>query len=327
MSDLTNRYEILFLYECTDCNPNGDPLDENRPRTDPDTGEATITDVRIKRTVRDYFIAQEPDVEKRLANGKEILIRDTEKPDGTLSQGSDRAKQFSQELTEGKKKKGDNQKLQEVILSQCIDARLFGTAVPLGKGESSLKLTGPVQFSAFNRSLHKVSPVMVQQTAAFASKATAQQKGFAERWLVPYALIAAYGMVNEGAAQTTHMTKADLDDLLDGLWFGTAALNTHSKMGHDPLLLIVAEYTPGQHIGKLSRRIKLVKNEQLEDTALRSTDDYQLDVSRLLNAFKDCQALNLITVKQDNTLQCQYNKETGDFLSLAKQVGLSVKKW
>ena len=58
MTVITNRYEILFIYECKDCNPNGDPLDENRPRTDPETGEATVSDVRIKRTVRDYFLRQ-----------------------------------------------------------------------------------------------------------------------------------------------------------------------------------------------------------------------------------------------------------------------------
>ena len=73
MAPLKNRYEILFLYEARDCNPNGDPLDENRPRTDPETGEATVTDVRIKRTVRDYFLATEPDVDKRMRNGTEIL--------------------------------------------------------------------------------------------------------------------------------------------------------------------------------------------------------------------------------------------------------------
>ena len=52
---VANRQEILFIYEAKDCNPNGDPLDENKPRTDPETGVATVTDVRIKRTVRDYL--------------------------------------------------------------------------------------------------------------------------------------------------------------------------------------------------------------------------------------------------------------------------------
>ncbi len=325
MSGLTKRYEILFLYECKDCNPNGDPLDENRPRTDPETGEATVTDVRIKRTVRDYFLAQEPDVDKRLANGMEVLIRDTEKSDGYLSEGKDRAKQFEQLLKSAKgKKKGEKREaLQEVILSHCIDARLFGTALPLGKDEASIQLTGPVQFSAFNRSLHQVAPVMVQQTAAFAGNKTANQKSFAERWLLPYALIASYGVVNEVAAQTTKMTEADLQHLLQGLWWGTAALNTHSKMGHDPLLLVLAEYAPGQRAGKLPRRVKMVE-KKVADTALRSTDDYLLDVSQLLEAFKDCEAH--LSIKQDKLLQCQSGELKADFISLAEQSGLSVNK-
>ncbi len=320
MSIITNRYEILFLYETKDCNPNGDPLDENRPRTDPETGEATVTDVRIKRTVRDYFLSQEPDEEKRLENGTEVFIRDTEKKDGTLSQGKDRAAQFEQFIKNAKK---DRNALQEVILPRCIDARLFGTALPLGEKKASLQLTGPVQFSAFNRSLHKVAPVMVQQTAAFAGNAKSNQKSFAERWLLPYALIAAYGVVNEMAARTTKMTEADLQHLLQGLWDGTAALNTHSKMGHDPLLLLLAEYAPGQRLGKLARRIKLVTDKA--DTALHSTDDYTLEVTNLVDAFKECKALNNITLKQDKLLQCQYGEKRGDFISLAKQAGLSVK--
>jgi CRISPR-associated protein Csh2 len=326
MSIITNRYEILFLYECKDCNPNGDPLDENRPRTDPETGEATVTDVRIKRTVRDYFIAQEPDVGKRLTNGTEILIRDTEKTDGYLSQGSDRANQFLKEATKGKKKGEKRNALQDAILSHCIDTRLFGAAVPLGKGEASLQLTGPVQFSAFNRSLHQVAPVMVQQTAAFAGNAKSNQKSFAERWLLPYALIAAYGVVNEVAAQTTQMTEADLHNLLKGLWWGTAALNTHSKMGHDPLLLVLAKYAPGQRLGQLSRRVRLVNNANIVDTALRSTENYLMDVSQLLDAFKDCDALKVLTVKQDKLLQCQSGETQGDFISLAKQTGLTIEQ-
>ena len=86
MTQIQNRYEILFLYECKDCNPNGDPLDENRPGTDPETGVATVTDVRIKRTIRDYLLAREPDVEERVNNGMEIFIRDTDKSDGYICQ-------------------------------------------------------------------------------------------------------------------------------------------------------------------------------------------------------------------------------------------------
>ncbi|MCP5421232.1 MAG: type I-B CRISPR-associated protein Cas7/Csh2 [Gammaproteobacteria bacterium] len=323
MSTLTNRYEILFIYECKDCNPNGDPLDENRPRTDPETGVATVTDVRIKRTVRDHFLALEPDVQTRLAQGREVLIRDTLKADGFLSEGKDRAEQFLAEAAKGKKGEEKRQVLQKAVLQGCIDARLFGAALPLGKNEVSLQLTGPVQFSAFNRSLHRVAPVMVQQTAAYAGNAKANQKSFAERWLLPYALIAAYGVVNETAAQTTTMSEEDLDFLLRGLWQGTANLNTHSKIGHDPLLLVVAQYQPGHRLGALPGRVKLC-NQTGEDTALRSTDDFDLDVAGLLDAFKDFAPLIELQVKQDKRLGCQADGLQGLFVELAGQRNLSV---
>lgn len=323
MTAIQNRYEILFIYEAKDCNPNGDPLDENRPRTDPETGEATISDVRIKRTVRDYFISLEPDVEKRLASGREVLIRDTFKADGYLSEGKDRAEQFLNEVTKGKKGDEKRRAVETAVLRGCIDARLFGATLPLGKNEPSLQLTGPVQFSAFNRSLHRVNPILVQQTAAYAGSDKGNQKSFAERWLLPYALVAAYGVANETAAQTTGLTEADMDLLLQGLWQGTAALNTHSKLGHDPLLLVVAQYRPGYRLGALPRRVGLV-DQAAEDTALRSTDDFRLEVGELLAAWRDYPALTGLRVAQDQRLQCRAGEQTGLFTELAGQAHLPV---
>ena len=323
MSTINHRYEILFIYEAKDCNPNGDPLDENRPRTDPETGEATISDVRIKRTVRDYFISLEPDVEKRLAVGREVLIRDTLKADGYLSEGKDRAEQFLTEAAKGKKGEEKRRAVEAAVLRGCIDARLFGATLPLGKNEPSLQITGPVQFSAFNRSLHRVSPTLVQQTAAYAGSDKGNQKSFAERWLLPYALIAAYGVANETAAQTTGLSEADLDLLLQGLWRGTAALNTHSKLGHDPLLLVAAQYRPGYRLGALPRRIALA-DKTVEDTALRSTRDYRLEVGELLAAWRDYPALTGLRVMQDQRLRCQAGGVAGLFAELAGQAGLPV---
>lgn len=324
MSVITHRYEILFLYEARDCNPNGDPLDENRPRTDPETGEATISDVRIKRTVRDYVLSLEPEVGQRLAAGREILIRDTLKSDGHLAQGEDRAEQFLNEAAKGKKGETKRQAVQEAVLSSCIDARLFGATLPLGKNNPSLQLTGPVQFAAFNRSLHRVSPTLVQQTAAYAGSASANQKSFAERWLLPYALIAAYGVVNETAARTTRLSETDLHLMLKALWHGTAALNTHSKLGHDPLLLVVAEYQPGYRLGALPQRIGLT-DKVGEDTALRSTRDFKLEVGELLAAWRDYPRLTGLQVIQDPRLQCQAEGKQEGFVVLAEQSNLPVK--
>lgn len=323
MTTLDHRHEILFLYECKDCNPNGDPLDENRPRTDPETGEATVTDVRIKRTVRDWFLTREPDVAQRLEAGLEILIRDTFKTDGFLAEGKDRAEQFLDLAAKDRKKGEKRQALEVAVLNGCIDARLFGATLPLGKEEASLQLTGPVQFAAFSRSLHRVAPILVQQTAAYAGNAKANQKSFAERWLLPYALIAAYAVANETAARATRMTDADLDWLLKALWQGTASLNTHSKMGHDPLLLLVATYQPGHRLGALPRRLHLT-DQSGDDTTLRSTADFALDVSELLAGFHDCKALTGLRVRQDLRLRCKAGSDAAPFAELAERAGLPV---
>ncbi|MCK8603806.1 type I-B CRISPR-associated protein Cas7/Csh2 [Desulfoferrobacter suflitae] len=324
MSSIENRYEILFLYEAKDCNPNGDPLDENRPRTDPETGVATVTDVRIKRTVRDFFLAIEPDVEKRIEGGTEILIRDTFKQDGFLSQGKDRAENFIDEAIKGKKGLEKLQALQDAIMKGCIDARLFGCALPMGKNEPSLKVTGPVQFMPFNRSLHRVAPQMVQQTAAFAGSATASQKSFAERWLLPYALIAAYGVVNENAARTTGMSPKDLNRLLDALWRGTAELNTHSKMGHDPMLLLVVESQAGHKIGALQRRVKMTDQPE-EETAIRDSSQFCIDLSELLDAIAQNDKVVSTKARQSTRLRVKDGVHEAGVIDLLKERSLAVE--
>lgn len=323
MATLEHRHEILFLYEACDCNPNGDPLDENRPRTDPETGEATVTDVRIKRTIRDYFLAQEHDVEKRLEQGMEILIRDTYKKDGYLSEGKDRAENFLNESVKGKKGIEKMEALREIILQKCIDARLFGCTLPLGKQVVSLQLTGPTQFMPFNRSLHRVTPQMIQQTAAFAGSAKANQKSFAERWILPYALIAVYGVSNEVSAITTKMTKKDFDNMLKALWYGTASLNTHSKIGHAPLLLLVVDNQSGYKIGALPKRIAMV-DQKVEDTAIRSSEQYKVDISNLLDSVSQCKNVNGIRVLQDNRFVCKDGDNKGKFIDLAQTRGIEA---
>lgn len=296
----SRRHELLFLYEAVDCNPNGDPLDENRPRIDPVTGVCTVTDVRIKRTVRDEILSWEPDVSARLESGLEILIRDTHQDDGSLSTGAERALTFG--TIKKKPTPAEVQAIRDAVLRGCIDARLFGSTLPIGSskgGGASLKLTGPVQLSAFSRSLHRVSPQFVQMTAAFAGSKGASAKSFAERHLLPYALIGAYGVANPAAARATGASEQDLEVLLRALWSGTANLATTSKMGHAPLLLLDVELEAGT-IGRLDRRVRL--DSAVDDEAIRSTDDFRLELKPLLQALTDAKPRRL-RVRQDPRLR------------------------
>ena len=310
-NSIKNRMEILFLYETKDCNPNGDPLDENKPRTDPETGVATVTDVRIKRTVRDYLF-QTKDLE--------ILVRDTEDEQGYLKDGKGRCDDFLEEagVTQADTITEMVSKVRNTILGHCIDARLFGATLPVefGRKKSSIRLTGPVQFSGFNRSLHRVGPQLIQGTAGFASRKNATQKSFREDHMLPYALISAYGIVNEIAAKTTELSEDDVSLLFEGLWKGTESLISRSKMGHQPLLLLVISYANGRRLGDLSGRISLTSEK--EDIAIRSIDDYEINITQLLDGLSELNDdIEELKIVQDSRLKLRDGDNAGDFTSLA----------
>lgn len=87
---IKNRSEILFLYDIRDGNPNGDPMDENKPRIDEETGANLVTDVRLKRTIRDYlynFKAQEIFVREIIYDTQNGYIQDGKTSQGLRDKG------------------------------------------------------------------------------------------------------------------------------------------------------------------------------------------------------------------------------------------------
>jgi len=262
---IKQRSEILFLYDVTDANPNGDPLDENKPRIDEENGQNLVTDVRLKRTIRDFLFNFKG---YNGQDGKDIFVREIKMGEG-IQDGKARAKDFKENA--------------EQVLAQAIDIRLFGGVIPLNK--DSITYTGPVQFN-MGRSYHRVAMKHIKGTGAFASTAEKKQATFREEYLLPYSLIGFYGVVNEKAAQETKMTAEDLELLMESLWLGTKNLITRSKMGHMPRFLLRVEYQKENYfLGELHKKIKIVS--QLEDEKLRSIEDYQLDISQLLKALID----------------------------------------
>jgi len=274
---LNERSEILFIYQVKDANPNGDPLEGNKPRTDPETGVATVTDVRIKRWIRDYW-------HDRL--GLPIWIIEDRKEDATLKEAFERfqdmMKQADKNPKDIQKSKEKLDEAMEYVKKNWIDVRAFGCVMPTsGKSEKTptITLTGPVQFSGFNRSFHKVEPMVIQGTAAFAGGQGAFQRSFREDQILPYACIGVYGVVNEIASRETGMTEEDRHLLLEGLWKGCLDLISRSKFGHQPLMLIHIKYNDGYRIGDLTQRIKFIGN--VEDDKLRDVTDFKLDLRKL----------------------------------------------
>ncbi|MCD5405259.1 MAG: type I-B CRISPR-associated protein Cas7/Csh2 [Desulfotomaculum sp.] len=256
---IKNRAEVLFLYDITDGNPNGDPIDENKPRIDEETGINIVTDVRLKRTIRDYLHDH-----KEL----EIFIKEVRGEDGKLKTKKDRNAEFS-----GK----------EDLLNKCIDIRLFGATTAIEN--ETMTLTGPVQFK-FGRSLHRVSLKYIKGTTVMPSGEGREQGTFTEKYILPYSLIAFYGVVNEVAAQKQNipLTKSDIDAMLEAMWNGTKSLMSTSKMGQMPRLLIYVEYKDKYFIGELDKKIKLMFEKS--DEEIRGSEDYSLDITALVNALE-----------------------------------------
>lgn len=270
------RREYLFVYSVKDANPNGDPLNANHPRMDEDSGQILVSDVRVKRTVRDQWIRE----------GRDVFVDGETK---TLKKRVDElCKKFST-------------KAPKEALVKCIDVRLFGVTCALGKegnDKNSFSWIGPVQFK-WGRSLHRATVEMIQGTAAFATNETNAQRSFRNEYIVPFVLIADYAIANQYAAQTTGATDEDLDALFDALWKGTGNLITRSKVGHMPRFLMEVRYVKNFDgiIGAMDEKITLSdsdsdkdcnafskdKNKQL---ALRSCADCVLDVTPLEKDFQ-----------------------------------------
>lgn len=290
---VNKRSEILFCYDITDANPNGDPLDENKPRIDEETKINIVTDVRLKRTIRDYLFEHKG---YNGNNGKDIFVREEfmekNNPISGLQDGKTRAKDFKENP--------------ETVKEQCIDVRMFGGVIPLTK--DSIVYTGPVQFK-MGRSLHQVELKHIQGTGAFASKEGAKQKTFREEYVIPYSFIAFHGIINEKAAGHTGLTDDDVNELLEGIWNGTKNLISRSKFGQMPRLLLKVTYKEsGFFIGDLDKRISISSAEN--ELKIRSLKDFKLDTSELVK---------VLEANKDKIEKIELIKD--EYLTLTNEIG------
>ncbi len=260
---LDNRHEILFLYDVSWANPNGDPMDENKPRLDEETSINIVTDVRLKRTVRDALMEL----------GHEVFLREERTEDGNRKTKEDLMGYYNNDPKQ--------------VLEKCVDIRLFGGTFALkGDDQNAFSLTGPVQFK-FGHSLHRAKVELIKGTSIMPSAADKRQGTFTEVYVVPYSLIVFYGVANEKAAATTGMTEADLDAMFKALWVGHKAgtdVITRSKFGHEPRLLVDIVYKPGTltHMGELDKLVAF--RSEKNDESIRDISEGVLDLSGLKQA-------------------------------------------
>lgn len=268
------KSEILFLYESSYSIPNGDPFTSEQ-RYDEETKKVLVSDVRIKRFIRDYF----------QDNNQMIYVANPD-PDNKLTAGLRFKKFFDERIDKGKSAR-------EFAL-EFIDVRLFGAVIPIQKGkkqsddsgsESAFNLTGAVQFALLNPSLNKADLRMHQNTSVFTSGVGKEQGAIATTTVVPYSLNQIHGWVNPFSAQHTGLKQEDISAMLKALWASINNANTRSKSNQNSLLLLQIVYSDAnKKLYGADRLIELKAEKQ--DEQIRNSDDYTLSFDKLKEAVK-----------------------------------------
>ena len=210
MSAIKNRYEFVYLFDVENGNPNGDPDAGNMPRLDPETSYGLVTDVCLKRKIRNYV-----ELAKGNVSPFEIYVR--EKAVLTTVQG-----RAYEAVGKESAKKGDVIKdARAWMCANFFDVRSFGAVMSL-KENNCGQVRGPVQLN-FGRSIEPIVPLEVSITrmAVATEKEAESQSGdnrtMGRKHIVPYALYRAEGFVSAHLAKQTGFSEADLDLLWEAL--------------------------------------------------------------------------------------------------------------
>lgn len=224
-SPILNRYDFIYLFDVKDGNPNGDPDAGNQPRVDPETGNGLVTDVSLKRKVRNYVtIAKEakPPFDIYIKE-KAVLMESHQKAYEAI--GSKIEAQKKDDKTKEKRTGGDQvHKAREWMCQNFYDVRTFGAVMALKVNAGVVK--GPIQFT-FARSIDPVLNLEHSITRmAVATEKEAEDQGGDNRTMgrkhtISYGLYIAHGFISAHYAADTKFTEEDLDlfwQALQNMW-------------------------------------------------------------------------------------------------------------
>lgn len=283
---IKHKSEILFLYDSKYNIPNGDPF-TGEQRYDEETKKILVSDVRIKRYVRDFLDTKGETIyvigDKSFAEGDES---------GSAARIKSLQNKFATELEEAEKLAKDKKaKFSKAmfVMKQCVDVRLFG-GIATGVGDA-VNMTGAVQFALLNPSLNRTNLRMHQNTSVFSSSAEKSQGAIGTTTLVPYSIVQIHGWLNPKVAEKTGMMENDLKLLCEGLWYGTSgdgSSHSRTKAGQNSILLLEIIYSESnKKVYGIDQLIKIkAKEEGKKDEQIRSMEDFDFDFTELFEKAK-----------------------------------------
>ena len=209
---IKNRYEFVILFDVENGNPNGDPDAGNMPRLDPETGYGLVTDVCLKRKIRNYVETVKED-----APGYRIYIKDGVPLNRSDAEALAHWNVDEKTIKDAKQKDGQlDGKIRDFMCREFFDIRTFGAVMTtfVKNNLNCGQVRGPVQLG-FARSVDPIIPQEVTITrVAITTEADAEKKGteMGRKYIVPYALYRCEGYVSANLARkTTGFSEADLD--------------------------------------------------------------------------------------------------------------------
>ena len=270
MSELKNRIDFVYIFDVQDGNPNGDPDAGNLPRVDAETGMGLVTDVCLKRKVRNYV-----QIAKECASGYDIFIKEK----AVLNTLIDAAHEDDSVKTA----KDKTSAARDVMCKKYYDIRTFGAVMSTGKNAGQVR--GPIQFT-FARSIDPIAAAEHSITRmAVATEKEAEKQGGDNRTMgrkatVPYGLYVCHGFISANLAKQTGFTEEDLALFFDALknMFDVDRSAARGLMSAQKLIVFKHDSVLGN--APANKLFDLVKVEKKTDNAPRKFSDYTITVDK-----------------------------------------------
>jgi len=286
--NVVKRYDFVILFDVKDGNPNGDPDAGNLPRVDAETGHGLITDVCLKRKVRNYvalkgndqppysiFIKEKAVLNSTIEQAYKSLDIDLTKAPADLTDGKKRNKQG-----QGQGKEID--RARQFMCQNFYDIRTFGAV--LSTGPNAGQVRGPVQLT-FGRSVDPVVALehsitrMAVATEAEAEKQGGDNRTMGRKFTVPYGLYRAHGFVSAHLANQTGFSTDDLELL----WEALTNMFEHDRSAARGLMstrkLFIFEHSSKMGNAPVQTLFDAIKVERLDSSKpARDFSDYEISV-------------------------------------------------
>ena len=274
---MNHRYDFVYLFDCKDGNPNGDPDAANAPRIDPQDMHGLVSDVCLKRKIRNFVL-----LAKEAAPGYGIFVQQGSVLNERIAETH---KSLGHDVdAKSEKKKATRDQVASARSEMCkrfFDVRTFGAVMSTGANAGQVR--GPVQLS-FSRSLDPILPLdlsITRMAVTEAKEADSPNQTMGRKNLIPYGLYRCHGFISANLARETGFSEADLELLWQSLTLMFDHDRSASRGTMAPQKLVVFKHQMplgNAPAHKLFERVSVQRRSTVE--VARAFSDYEVVVDR-----------------------------------------------